>query len=87
VAEHGRHAAYVRNIEANPRVRLKVAGRWRTGTAHLVDDDDPRERLSYIASRRSRSRLNAAAVRVMQTELLTIRVDFDSEEVTPPASP
>jgi deazaflavin-dependent oxidoreductase (nitroreductase family) len=42
VAEHGRHAGYVRNIEANPRVRVMVAGRWRTGIAHLLDDDDPR---------------------------------------------
>src|SRR5919109_2031333 len=41
VAEHGRSAGYVRNIEANPRVRLKLwAGplraRWRSGTAHLM---------------------------------------------------
>lgn len=44
VAEHGPHAGYVRNIEANPRVRVLVAGRWRTGTAHLMQDDDPRQR-------------------------------------------
>ena len=77
VAEHGRHAGYVRNIEANPQVRVMVAGHWRTGTAHLLHDDDPRRRLRYIASRRPRSRVNAATVRVMQTELLTIRVDLD----------
>jgi deazaflavin-dependent oxidoreductase (nitroreductase family) len=81
VAEHGRHAGYVRNIEANPRVRVMVAGRWRTGTAHLLDDDDPRQRLRYIASRRPRSRVNAATVRLMQTELLTIRVDLDPAEM------
>ena len=46
VAEHGRHAAYVQNIEANPRVRVLVAGRRRSGSAHLVQDDDPRQRLS-----------------------------------------
>ncbi len=80
VAEHGRHAGYVRNIEANPRVRVMVAGRWRTGTAHLIDDDDPRQRLRYIASRRPRSRMNAATVRLMGTELLTIRVDLDPAE-------
>src|ERR687886_64178 len=41
VAEHGRHADYVRNIEAEPRVRVKVRGRWRTGTAHVLPDEEP----------------------------------------------
>ena len=36
VAEHGRRAAYVRNIEANPRVRVRVGRRWRTGTAQVL---------------------------------------------------
>ena len=80
VAEHGRQAGYVQNIEANPRVRVLVAGRWRTGTAHLMQDDDPRLRLSYIASQRPRSRMDAATVRLMGTELLTIRVDLDPPE-------
>ena len=31
VAEHGEKAAYVRNIQANPRVRVKMRGGWRTG--------------------------------------------------------
>ena len=77
VAEHGRRASYVRNIEANPRVRLRIGRRWRTGTARLVPDDDPRERLRSIASRRPIARLSTATVRVMQTDLLTIRVELD----------
>src|SRR5713226_5174650 len=48
VAEHGQKAGYVRNIVGNPRVRLKLRhglrARWHTGTAHLLFDDDPRER-------------------------------------------
>ena len=71
VAEMGRKAAYVRNIEANPRVRIRVRGRWRSGTAQLLDGDDPHARL------RSISRLNAAGVRAMGTELLVLRVDLD----------
>jgi deazaflavin-dependent oxidoreductase (nitroreductase family) len=31
VTEHGRRAAYVLNIEANPRVRVRVGRRWRPG--------------------------------------------------------
>lgn len=71
VSEHGRRAGYVRNIEANPRVRIRVNGRWRTGTAHPLPDDDPRER------QRQLSRFNSGLVRVMGTELLTVRVDLD----------
>src|SRR4051812_44892899 len=48
VAEHGRHADYVRNIGREPRVRVKVRRRWRTGTAHILPDDDPRERLRRL---------------------------------------
>jgi deazaflavin-dependent oxidoreductase (nitroreductase family) len=73
VAEHGRRAAYVRNIEASPRVRVKVGGAWRRGTARLLDDDDPRER-----QRRIGRTLNAAVVRAMGTELLSVRIDLDS---------
>ena len=72
VAEHGRKAAYVRNIEANPRVRVKVGRRWRSGTAHLLPGDDPRERQRKIGRK-----FNAAVVRLMGTELLTVRVDLD----------
>jgi deazaflavin-dependent oxidoreductase (nitroreductase family) len=73
VAEHGRRAGYVRNIEANPRVRVLTGRRWRTGTAHVLPDDDPRER------QRQLGRLNAFAVRAMGTDLLTVRIDLDPE--------
>ena len=79
VAEHGRRASYVRNIEANPRVRILVGRRWREGSARLVPDDDPRERLRHIVSRHPITRLNTATVRLMQTDLLTIRVDLNGE--------
>ncbi len=51
VAEHGRSAAYVRNIEADPRVRIKVGRKWRTGTAVLLPQDDPRDRQRLIGRR------------------------------------
>ena len=72
VAEHGRKAGYVRNIEANPRVRVKVGRKWRTGTAHPMPEDDPRER-----QRKMPNKMNAAAVRAMGSDLLTVRVDLD----------
>ena len=72
VAEHGRRASYVRNIEANPRVRARVGRRWRTGTAQVLPEDDWRER-----QRRMPNRLNSAVVRAMGTEHVTVRVDLD----------
>ena len=77
VTEHGRRANYVRNIEANPRVRVKVGRRWRSGTATLVAGDDPRARLRAIAHARPSARIHTATVRLMQTEMLTLRIDLD----------
>jgi deazaflavin-dependent oxidoreductase (nitroreductase family) len=71
VAEHGEHSDFVYNIKANPVVRVRIGGQWRNGTAHLLPDDDPRQRL------RSLPRLNSAAVVAAGTDLLTIRVDLD----------
>lgn len=71
VAEHGRHSDYVRNIMANPRVRVRVGGTWRPGTAHVMPKDDPRAR------QRTLDPLNAAIVRLVGTELLTVRIDLD----------
>jgi deazaflavin-dependent oxidoreductase (nitroreductase family) len=81
IAEHGRRASYVRNIEANPRVRVRVGRDWRTGTARVLLDDDPRER-----QRRIPNRLNSAAVRVAGSDLLTVRVDLDPK-AGPEAAP
>src|SRR3954469_16401998 len=46
VAQHGHGADFVRNIEADPRVRVKgsLSRRgWRSGTARILDADDPQE--------------------------------------------
>ncbi|MEV0466062.1 nitroreductase/quinone reductase family protein [Nocardia tengchongensis] len=71
VSEFGTRSQYVRNIEADNRVRLRLRGRWLTGTAHLMPDDDP------IARLRSLPRANSTAVRIVGTDLLSIRIDLD----------
>ncbi|MBF6346671.1 nitroreductase family deazaflavin-dependent oxidoreductase [Nocardia cyriacigeorgica] len=71
VSNHGLASAYVRNIVANPRVRLQTRSRWYTGTAHLVPDDDARARLRRLP------RFNSWNVRMLGTDLLTIRIDLD----------
>ena len=72
VAEHGRHADYVRNLEREPRVRVKARGRWRTGTAHVLPDADPRSLLRAL-----KRPLNDAGLIVMATEPLVVRIDLD----------
>jgi deazaflavin-dependent oxidoreductase (nitroreductase family) len=81
VAEHGINAGYVRNIANNPRVRLKLRdgfrARWHSGTAHVLPDDDPRQRQRWLAGQVPGSATNAAAVRLFGTALLTVRIDLD----------
>ena len=82
VAEHGMNAAYVRNIERDPHVRLKLREglryRWHTGIGHLLLEDDPRDRQRWLASQLPSSAANARAVRLFGTELLSIRIDLDN---------
>jgi deazaflavin-dependent oxidoreductase (nitroreductase family) len=78
VAEHGGKAAYVRNIEADPHVRVRVGRRWRSGTARVLREDDWRER-----QRQMPNKLNSALVRAMGTEHVTVRVDLDPASGAP----
>jgi deazaflavin-dependent oxidoreductase (nitroreductase family) len=71
VSEHGEHSDYVRNMKVNPAVRVRIGGKWRNGVANLLPDDDPVRRLGNLP------RLNSAVVRMMGSDLLTIRVDLD----------
>jgi|SRR6516165_8438872 hypothetical protein len=48
------------------------------GTAHLLPDDDPRERQRWRANQLPFSAGNARAVRLFGTQLLSIRIDLDS---------
>jgi deazaflavin-dependent oxidoreductase (nitroreductase family) len=86
VAEHGRAADYVRNLERDPRVRVKTRAGvrlvWREGVAHVVEHDDPYARQRALSRWHPLRALNAAVVRVMGTDLMTIRIDL-----TPPLHP
>lgn len=75
VAEQGHHAGYVRNLLAHPRVRVRLGRRWNTGTATVVPDDDPRQRL-----RGFRMPGHARSVELFGTDLLSVRIDLDATE-------
>jgi deazaflavin-dependent oxidoreductase (nitroreductase family) len=78
VAAHGTQADYVRNLQANPRVRVKVKRRWRAGSAVILPDDDP-----LVRSRTLPHRWDAAIGRAMSSGALTIRIDLDPEPARP----
>jgi deazaflavin-dependent oxidoreductase (nitroreductase family) len=40
IAVHGRHSAWVKNVEARPGVRIRIRGRWMAGTATVLSWDE-----------------------------------------------
>ena len=72
VTEHGWGADYVKNIQKDPRVRVKVGRRLYIGTAYILPDDDPLERLRWL-----RRPANDLLLRAVGTEQLTVRIDLD----------
>ena len=79
VVQHGRRTDYVRNIEANPHVRVRNGSRaaWRTGIAYLLDDDDPNERVRILGQNNPWRQLCQGASKAIGTDLLTVRIDLD----------
>jgi deazaflavin-dependent oxidoreductase (nitroreductase family) len=72
VAAHGTQADYVRNLQAEPRVRVKAGGVWRAGTAVVLPSDDPAAR-----SRMLPYQWDAVIGRMVASDPLTIRIDLD----------
>jgi deazaflavin-dependent oxidoreductase (nitroreductase family) len=82
VTQRGLQAGYVRNLRANPHVRVKVGRRWYSGTAHLEPDDDWSRRLDQIGgalgrARRLDARLLRWFIRVLRTRPVTLRIDLE----------
>ena len=70
----------MQNIEADPRVRVKGSlsdSDWRSGTAHILEDDDPQERIRILGRGNRWRRLCLRASASIATSPLTVRVDLD----------
>jgi hypothetical protein len=70
----------VRNIEANPRVRVKGSlsdETWHAGTADILDADDPKERARILGRGNRWRRLCLETSARAAASPLTIRVDLD----------
>jgi deazaflavin-dependent oxidoreductase (nitroreductase family) len=82
IAEHGVRSGYVRNLIANPRVRVRVRCGlrfvWHNGTATVMFHDDPLARQREICRWHPLRALNAVAVRTLGTDLLTVRIVLDT---------
>lgn len=81
ISAHGRHAAYMHNLLADPRVRIGLAGdgglRWRAGEAHPLWDDDAGARHRRLGEGRLGYRLDGLMLRASATDLMTVRIDLD----------
>ncbi|PXW36050.1 UNVERIFIED_CONTAM: deazaflavin-dependent oxidoreductase (nitroreductase family) [Williamsia faeni] len=71
VSEFGTGSQYIKNIQADPSVRVRLRGKWHTGTAHLLPDDDAAARLKALPT------VNSFGVKTFGTNLLTVRIDLD----------
>ena len=88
IAEHGTRAGYVRNIQHDPhvRVRLRIGlrYRWVPGIATIRPDDDPLARQRRIIAWHPLRALNAMYVRVWGADLLTVHVQLNPAQAGEP---
>jgi deazaflavin-dependent oxidoreductase (nitroreductase family) len=81
LSERGHDAGWVKDIEADARVRVQLRSRrpsrWRSGTAHILDDDDPRERRRVLSEGKPWRELCLRTSAAQATRLLPVRIDLD----------
>jgi deazaflavin-dependent oxidoreductase (nitroreductase family) len=91
IAEHGAQAGYVRNIQRDPRVRVRLRRgwqfRWVAGIAEILPDDDALARQRRLIRWHPLRALNAMNVRVLGTDLLTVRVQLLPEPQSTSSAP
>lgn len=79
ISQHGRRAGWAYNIAANPHVRVRVNGEWRTGTATFEPDDDVRARArSFGGAGRLGQSATALTMRAMESDPISVRITFDA---------
>jgi deazaflavin-dependent oxidoreductase (nitroreductase family) len=74
IAQHGRHAGWVRNFEASPSVRVRLGRRWLAGTAELLPDDDVKARIRMFARTAVGRSMTAMMFRALESDPVTARI-------------
>ena len=94
IAEHGSRAGWVRNIQHDPRVRVRLRiglrYRWVAGIATIRPDEDALARQRKVIAWHPLRALNAVNVRVLGADLLAVHVKLQlhatpADEFAPPA--
>jgi deazaflavin-dependent oxidoreductase (nitroreductase family) len=68
IAAHGRHASWVKNIQARPTVRVRHRRSWRDGTARVQDLDAQRLARFNVYARQ--------AAKTMGIDPMLVRIDW-----------
>lgn len=77
VSEHGDRSNYVKNLLADPKVRVKVRRVWYTGTATVVVDDDAYGRRRALDRKNGIvGRADEVIFRASASRPKTVRVDL-----------
>jgi deazaflavin-dependent oxidoreductase (nitroreductase family) len=77
IAQHGRHAGWVRNFEETPTVRVRVGRHWRSGTAELVPEDDVKARIRTFADTAIGRAITAASFRALESQPVSVRIQLE----------
>jgi deazaflavin-dependent oxidoreductase (nitroreductase family) len=78
VSEHGWGSGYVQNINADPRVRLKLGKEWRAGRAKLLPEDDAWARRKQMDQINGwMSRVDRVFFEMLSSKPLTVRIDLE----------
>ena len=86
IAARGEAAHYVRNLRHDPAVKIKIGRRWLTGTARVLPDEDPAERLRYILDhsgwlRRMDAKALDSSIRMTDSTPCVIKIDIDHHAI------
>ena len=76
IAQHGRKAGWVVNLEADPAVRVKLGARWHAGSARIVDEDDVDLRRGTFGRGVVGKKITSAGFKALETRPVSVRVDF-----------
>ena len=83
VSELGLGSGYARNVQANPKVRVKVGRRWYSGIATFLPDDDGWNRREEIDRRNGlMGKFDGKIFRASATTPVTIRIDLGAPRIT-----
>ena len=78
IAQHGEHAAWVKNFTAQPAIRVRLGRHWHDATATLRPDDDVRARIHTFASGPIGKTLVAAGFRALESNPVSVEVILNS---------